>query len=427
MSFQLVAQDAEHAKQVSLKVISWFQQKQNDSIYAMFDQRMQKAVTLEQLGMIWTSFESNDGPFQKHGQQKTSNFQNYLLVETFLQFEKKAYNFRLTFDAENKISGLFFVPFRTAKPRNEAQQTSTEWREENINVKTGGIVLPGTICLPTNTDDFPIVVMVHGSGPQDRDVRIGPNKIFAQIAHALAKKGIASLRYDKRSFVVGQEGKNYPLDGLENIVIDDALAAIDIALRTVPQDNKVFLLGHSLGAMLSPKIAQRRPQLGGVLMLAASAFPLEDEVLRQSKYLLKQDGFKCNERKEYKALKKKVKNVKKIDEFLALDSVPNLPLINDTSFWRDIHHLQVANDLKQLHMPVILLQGERDYQVTMESMEEFKEQMEGKKNIEYRSYPKLNHLFLEGEGKSYPSEYQKKGNIPATFLSDISLWILSKN
>lgn len=426
-SIKISAQDSKVCKQISTDVIRMFQSNECDSIYAHFDENMQKAMNSDQLEQIWPAFESNDGKFIRWENQREKTFQGYKLIETNLIFKDKAYTLRLAFDKETKISGLFFVPIRTNIENNVQPETSNIWREENINIKNGFVVLPGTLCTPKNSNSYPIVVFVHGSGPNDRDETIGPNKIFSDLAHALAKKGIGSIRYDKRTYLVQSHGDSLPISGLNEVVIDDALAAIDLALRTVPQDNKVFLLGHSLGASLAPRIANKFPNLGGVIMLAATSMPLEDEVLRQTKYLLKRDGFKCNERKEYKNMKVKVKNVKEIETYLAEKTVPELPLTNDTAFWRDVHRMTPIADALKLQMPVFILQGERDYQVTMDSYEKWKTEIDGRKNFEFKSYPLLNHLFHEGNGKSYPDEYSIKGNIPAYVLSDISLWILSKN
>jgi esterase/lipase len=70
-----------------------------------------------------------------------------------------------------------------------------------------------------------------------------------------------------------------------------------------------------------------------------------------------------------------------------MDSVPDLPLVNDTSFWRDAHHMNAINDLKEIRIPVFILQGERDYQVTMESYENFMEAMEGKRTLNINHIP----------------------------------------
>lgn len=430
IAINIKAQDSNQCKNIAIDVIRMFQNNQPDSIYNMMDDKMQKAISPEQLSMIWPAFITNDGNFVKWENQKEKTFQGYLLIETNLMFERKSYTMRLAFDDETKISGLFFVPIRTYSVKDDlpANKSTAYWTEEPLKVKTGMISLPGVLCIPKNTKTYPIVVFVHGSGPNDMDETIGPNKIFADLAHALAEKGIASLRYDKRTYVIQQTGDtSIPYSGLENVVIEDAVAALDIALRTVPQGNKVFILGHSLGASLAPEIANRVKNLGGIIMLAGTPIPIEDEVLRQTKYLYKENCFSCKERKEYRDMKKRVENVKNIDHFLLLHQVPDLPLVNDTAFWRDVHHMNPGEELLKSQIPVLILQGERDYQVTMKSFEKWFELADGKKNIEFKSYPKLNHLFHESEGKSYPKEYSVQGVIPGYVKSDISLWILSKN
>jgi pimeloyl-ACP methyl ester carboxylesterase len=272
------------------------------------------------------------------------------------------------------------------------------------------------------------VVFVHGSGPNDRDETIGPNKIFADIAHELAKKGIASLRYDKRTYVIKTTGDtSIPHSGFYDVVIEDAVSALRLALRTVPEGDRVFLLGHSLGAWLAPEIAGRVPQVAGVIMMAAPAKPLEDIVLEQFKYLYKRNGYTCAERKEIHKLKKKVRNVKKIDRYLAEKTVPELPLVNDTAFWRDAFHYNALKAAGKITMPILILQGGRDYQVTPDNFELWKQTYGNKKNFEFIFYDNLNHIFHEGEGKSYPEEYNNAGVIPAKVMSDIATWILNNN
>lgn len=422
------AQDVEKAKATSLDVVRMFSNQHSDSIALFFDNNMSKAMSKENLKLIWPAFIASDGDFQKVDNQKTKTYQGYLLVESNIIFERKSYTMRLAFDKENKIAGMFFVPIRTAKVRENRNIDNQYYREEDITVKTGTLKLPGTLTVPKGLTHFPIVVFVHGSGPNDRDETIGPNKIFRDLAHGLAKKGIASLRYDKRTYIIKTTGDtSIPYSGLEEVVIEDALSAIKLAQRTVSQGDKVFLLGHSLGAYLAPEIVNRTSNLGGVIMMAGNALPLEEVVLDQFKYLYKKDGYTCAERKDIRALKKKIKNVKNIETYLSQKIVPDLPLTNDTAFWRDVHRYHQLEAVIKVQIPVLLLQGERDYQVSMENFELWKTTVGGKKNFEFKSYPKLNHLFLEGEGLSYPQEYNTIGNIPKYVMSDITTWILNNN
>jgi fermentation-respiration switch protein FrsA (DUF1100 family) len=244
--------------------------------------------------------------------------------------------------------------------------------------------------MPNNNKDIPLVVMVHGSGALDRDETIFGNKPFREIAEGLAKKGIATLRYDKRTFVYRQ-----PITTMDDETILDALSAIRVAHR---YSDCVFLLGHSLGAMLAPLIAERAEgELAGVMMMAAPARDLEEVVREQFDYLLPSGASPAYKEQQIENLRQ-----------------------------QSPHYLQpqgqTVSALRQ-SLPMLILQGERDYQVTMRDFRLWQQVLEGKTNVSYHSYPRLNHLFMEGEGKSTPMEYQIAGHVAAYAIDDLSAFI----
>lgn len=257
-------------------------------------------------------------------------------------------------------------------------------------VVTGDIHLPATILMPTDADDAPIVVMVHGSGALDRDETIYDNKPFRDIAEGLARKGIGTLRYDKRTYVYRQ-----PVTSMDDETILDALSAIRLARR---YSRRVYLLGHSLGAMLAPLIAERAEEpLAGVIMLAAPARDMETVVREQFDYLLPSGASPSFKEQQIENLRQ-----------------------------RSPHYLQPQGQTdaaRRLTLPMLILQGERDYQVTMQDFRLWQQVLEGKTNIAFHSYPRLNHPFMEGDGKSTPMEYQMKGHVAAYVIDDISSFI----
>lgn len=256
---------------------------------------------------------------------------------------------------------------------------------------TGDIRLPATVLQPG--DDVPIVVMVHGSGALDRDETVFSNKPFREIAEGLAARGIATLRYDKRTFVYRQ-----PVATMDDETILDALSAISVAHR---YSKRVYLLGHSLGAMLAPHIAERaKGQLAGVVMMAAPARDLETVVREQLDFLLPSGASPA-----YK--EQQLENIRQ----------------------RSPHYLlpqgQTAT-AQRLTLPLLILQGERDYQVSMQDFRLWQQTQKDKKNVECRSYPSLNHLFITGEGKSNPMEYQIEGHVASYIIDDIATFVNQK-
>lgn len=243
---------------------------------------------------------------------------------------------------------------------------------------------------PAGDGDIPLVVMVHGSGALDRDETIYKIKPFRDIAKSLAAKGIATLRYDKRTFVYRQ-----PVSTMDDETIIDALAAIRLARH---YSSRVYLLGHSLGAMLAPLIAERAEEpLAGVIMMAAPARDLETVVREQFDYLLPSGASPAFKEQQIENLRQ-----------------------------RSPHYLQPQGHTaaaRRLALPMLILQGERDYQVTMQDFHLWQQLLEGKTNICYHSYPRLNHPFMEGEGKSTPMEYQLEGHVAPYVVDDISSFI----
>ena len=257
-------------------------------------------------------------------------------------------------------------------------------------VVTGDIHLPATIMMPADARDVPIVVMVHGSGALDRDETIYTNKPFRDIASGLARKGIATLRYDKRTYVYRQ-----PVASMDDETILDALSAIRLARR---HSTRVYLLGHSLGAMLAPVIAERSEEpLAGIIMMAAPARDMDIVVRQQFDYLLPSGASP-----DFK--EQQIENLRQ----------------------RAPHYLQPQGQTaaaRRLTLPMLILQGERDYQVTMEDYSLWQQVLKGKANVVYHSYPRLNHPFMEGDGKSTPMEYQMEGHVATYVIDDISSFI----
>ena len=257
-------------------------------------------------------------------------------------------------------------------------------------VVTGDIHLPATIMMPADARDVPIVVMVHGSGALDRDETIYTNKPFRDIASGLARKGIATLRYDKRTYVYRQ-----PVASMDDVTILDALSAIRLARR---HSTRVYLLGHSLGAMLAPVIAERSEEpLAGIIMMAAPARDMEIVVRQQFDYLLPSGASP-----DFK--EQQIENLRQ----------------------RSPHYLQPQGQTaaaRRLTLPMLILQGERDYQVTMEDYSLWQQVLKGKANVVYHSYPRLNHPFMDSDGKSTPMEYQMEGHVATYVIDDISSFI----
>src|SRR5208337_3453654 len=161
-----------------------------------------------------------------------------------------------------------------------------KFRERDTTVISGRWELPGVLTLPNIKSAVPAVVLVQGSGPHDQDETIGPSKPFKDLAYGLASQNIAVLRYMKRTSQYGADSKSHSPFTVKDEVTDDAIAAVAL-LAKMPEINKkqIYVLGHSLGGMLAPRIAAEDPQVAGIIILAGTARPIEKVVVEQVKYI----------------------------------------------------------------------------------------------------------------------------------------------
>lgn len=399
---------------------------------ADFDSTMKLALPEDKLKDIWEALPAQTGAFLEITGTHSAENDQYQIIFVTCAFENGAIDVRVVFNPKGKVAGLFFQPAQAGAsssvpydPPSYIQQSAFE--EQEVTVGSGEWALPGTLTLPVGEGSFPAVVLVHGSGPNDRDETIGPNKVFKDLAWGLASRGIAVLRYDKRTYVHTDkfDAKLTSQLTVQEETIDDALAALALLRsRSEVDPKRVYLLGHSLGATLAPRIAAQDEKLAGIILLAGITRPLEDVALEQVAYLAGLDGsVDAAEQKNIEALQTQAARVK--DPGLTSD-VPadDLPLGIPAAYWLDLRGYQPAETAKSLSIPMLVLQGERDYQVTLEDFTGWKQALSGHSNVTLKSYPALNHLFIAGEGQPNPQEYQKAGHVAEEVIVDIASWIL---
>ena len=269
-------------------------------------------------------------------------------------------------------------------------------QEREVEVVTDTFRLPATfVARSTTAQKLPCVVFIHGSGPNDRDETVGPNKLFRDLADSLAARGIASLRYEKRTRVYGAAslpvGREMDYD-VE--VVDDALSALRLAAEQPEVDgSRLFVVGHSLGAMLAPRIAERAPQVAGVVMLAAPARKLTDLLIGQSIFLRnlyeKMPGVPPTALQQLDELQEKARNAQRLGT-AAYDEALGLPAGLAPSYLKMDQQYDPVKTAFALKQPLMLVQGERDYQVTMVDYALWCTGLMMRAGVTYCCYPKLN-------------------------------------
>ena len=242
--------------------------------------------------------------------------------------------------------------------------------DEEVVFQSDKLSLAGTLVLPESEIPSPCVIMVHGSGAQDRDGNISGfnTQIFKYIAEYLADRGIASLRYDKRG--CGKSKGNFKIAGLSEMV-DDACAAVDFASNQSSKiDTKqIYILGHSEGAVLAPEIAVKRKELAGLLMLCTSLRSFDEDGIRNAEVLNrdldKMTGLKGklarlffytkDPLKTMTSLRERVEKTKAQRMWVSFTKV-------STKFYRETFNYDVKSFLKANMHPILAIGGQKDFQ-----------------------------------------------------------------
>jgi uncharacterized protein len=349
------------------------------------------------------------------------------LVSFPVQFAKVSVNIQFTLTDSGQLAGLYFRPANAPLPPVWQRPTYSKpelFREREVTVGDDAWKLGGTLLIPVGKPPFPAVVLVHGPGPNDRDESIYSNKIFADLAEGLATRGLAVLRYDKRTKIYAAKMSEMDYT-VEQETVEDALRAAAL-LRHRPEidPNRIFVLGHSLGGYLAPRIAAQDGKLAGLVFLAANARPVEIMALEQNEYVASLgNGPSPEVQKRLADLRAEVLKVRNLAPGKANPPVlMGLPL----AYLLDLKGYDPLAAAKRLTIPMLFLQGERDFQVTMKDFDLWKSALGGRNNATFRAYPALNHLFLAGEGKSSPGEYRVAGNFNAEAISGIANWLLAQ-
>jgi dienelactone hydrolase len=287
--------------------------------------------------------------------------------------------------------------------------------EHEITLDGGERTTSGTLTLPTKPSGIGVVLLA-GGGPFDRDETSGPNKPLKDLAWGLAGRGVAVLRFDK--FTAGRpELMAEPGFTMTAEYVPHAVAAVRLLQQHV---DRVILIGHSMGGKVAPLIAAEEPAVAGVVIMAGDTQPMHHAAVRVMKYLAQTDP-KAVPAAAVAQFERKAAVVDSAD---LSPETADLPFGAPGSFWLEQREYDPVGTAAKLDVPILILQGGRDYQVTVaDDLIGWRRGLADRPNATIKILDADNHLFFPGTGPSTMNDYQSPQHVDPEVVTTILNWL----
>ena len=403
------------------------------AVAARFDENMASVLDAEGLAQSWSAVAPLLGEYLGRGEAEVSEKDGLTVAAVEARFTNSNLRIQIAYDDDGRIAGMQMQPV-ASQTVADAEETGA-WTELELTVQADpAYPLGATLCLPEGGDGAlpPVVVLVQGSGSSDRNETVLQNAPFRDIAHGLAELGVATLRYDKRTWVypecAGDSGMDIDIRGE---MLDDVNAAIDLMRADARVDGRrIFVLGHSLGGMMLPAIAAENPDLAGGISMAGTLRRLWEVMYDQNQESIAAYVVVELPEAQRAQLDAQIAQIEADMEVLrgGIDALPEDQALMGVPvrYWKSLEEYAGEHFIDAIDLPLLILQGDADFQVYADvDYPLWQQALEGRENVAFHLYEGLNHLMMPTQGLRDTTEYITPAHVREDVIHDIAAFVNS--
>jgi uncharacterized protein len=409
---------------IATRVVELARTERFVEIEALFAPPLRAVVSAETLQIAWMDELGKNGPVVAVGMPLSEQIKAGLVrVRVPVSCERGTLAVAMSVDDTGMLQGLRISSEASLSWTPPSYANPKRFDEHDVMVGSGPLAVSGTLSLPHGRSARPGVVLLSGGGSFDRDETSGPNKPLKDLAWGLASRGVAVIRFDKVTFTHSQQVANIPDFTMVDEYVPHAMAAIHLLQQQPTVDaTRIFILGHSMGGKVAPRVAAAEASVAGLIILAGDAQPMQHAAIRVGRYMaaLNPDPAVAA---ALEAITRQVALVESPDLSLST-SASELPFGLTGAYWLDLRSYDPVTTATTLDTPMLILQGGRDYQVTVEDdLSLWQAGLKHRPDVTFRIYDADDHLFFPGTGPSTPADYALAQHVDPAVVADIAAWL----